>query len=69
VTQKPQYYSYLLRMWVSGEKGQTEWRVQLQDARTGERLGFSSLERLFAFLEDQGGQLPGDDLALPRRSS
>jgi hypothetical protein len=66
VTQKSQYYSYLLRMWVSREQGRTEWRVQLQDVRTGQRLGFSSLERLFAFLEDQGGRLPGDDLALPR---
>jgi hypothetical protein len=61
VTQKSQYRSYLLRIWVSGEKGQTEWRVQLQDARTGQRFGFSSLERLIAFLEDQGGRLPGDD--------
>jgi hypothetical protein len=68
VSQKSQYYSYLLRVWVSGEKGKLEWRVLLEDTRNGERLGFSSLERLFAFLEDQTRPLPGDELAPPRGS-
>ena len=58
--------SYLLRVLVSIEKGKAEWRVLLEDTRVGERLGFNSLERLFAFMEEQTRPLSGDELALPR---
>lgn len=59
------YRSYLLRLWPATEQGQTVWRASLENPHTGERLGFASLERLFAFLEDQttavvvGGGEPG----------
>lgn len=46
----PIYHSYLLRMWPAGNKGQTPWRASLDNSRTGERIGFSSLEELFDFL-------------------
>jgi hypothetical protein len=34
-------------------QGQSGWRASLENPHTGERLGFSNLERLFAFLIDQ----------------
>jgi hypothetical protein len=49
----PLYRSYLLRLWASDEQGQLVWRASLQNARTGEQLCFSTLERLFTFLLDQ----------------
>ena len=49
----PLYHSYLLRLWATEEQGQFVWRASLQNARTGEQLCFSSLERLFTFVQDQ----------------
>jgi hypothetical protein len=37
--------SYLLRLWCEG----AQWRASLLVTATGERRGFGSLERLFAF--------------------
>ena len=45
--------SYLLRLWPVQQQDQTVWRASLENPHTGERLGFATLERLFAFLEDQ----------------
>jgi len=42
------YYSYLLRMWRTGNEGR--WRVSLEDPRTGERVGFSDLNALLSHL-------------------
>jgi len=42
------YHAWLLRLWREGERG--AWRASLQDAESGERLGFADLERLFAYL-------------------
>lgn len=50
---RPLYHSYLLRLWAAEEQGQLVWRASLQNARTGEQLSFSTLERLFLFLQDQ----------------
>jgi hypothetical protein len=47
------YRSYLLRLWLVVDQGQAVWRASLENPHTGERLGFASLARLFAFLEDQ----------------
>ncbi len=44
------YKSYLLRLWRNGSTNSTGWRASVEDARTGERFGFASLEELFAFL-------------------
>ncbi len=49
------YHSYLLRLWQVGSDvpaGQA-WRASLENPHTGEILNFTSLERLFEFLEDQ----------------
>ena len=45
------YYSYLLRLWRTGEGH--PWRGSLEDAETGERVGFSDLEALVQFLREQ----------------
>ncbi len=43
---QPDYYSYLLRLWQTPQG----WRASLDDAHTGKRLGFASLEQLFAYV-------------------
>lgn len=45
------YLSYLLRLWRTEESN--PWRASLEDSRTGERVGFGSLEGLFAFLREE----------------
>ena len=50
--EQPDYLSYLLRLWrVSEEKA--AWRASLESSRTGERIGFTCLESLFAYLRTQ----------------
>lgn len=40
---------YILRLW-RAEAPDFSWRAALENPRTGERIGFENLERLFAFL-------------------
>ena len=55
---KPSHYSsYLLRIWHSPEGDPQGWRVSLQDLGTGERLGFATLESLFAFFETANAEV------------
>ena len=61
------YLSYLLRLWQIESKGQLVWRASLEDARTGERQGFASIEALLAFLRtvaDTVTDLPEDENAV-----
>jgi hypothetical protein len=57
------YVSYMLRMWhdVGDEKAaastEAPWRASLQSPRTGEMVGFASLDDLFGFLRDQAPPL------------
>jgi hypothetical protein len=60
MTRKQRRLSYLLRLWPVQQAGQTVWRASLENPHTGEQLGFATLERLFAFLEDQT-VLAGDE--------
>ena len=46
------YRSYLLRLWCA-ETLDRGWQASLEDPHTGKRIGFASLEQLFAFLMDQ----------------
>jgi hypothetical protein len=49
----PEYFSYLLRLWrENGEDGMC-WRVSLENAETGERVGFADLDELFDYLNQQ----------------
>jgi hypothetical protein len=45
------YRCYLLRLW-QAEAGVGCWHASLEDPRTGDRVGFATLEHLFAFLMD-----------------
>ncbi len=47
------YRSYLLRLWRIDQSGMCDWRASLEDTRTGQRIGFASLEDLFVFLMEQ----------------
>lgn len=62
---KRPYHSYLLRLWPANDQGQVTWRASLENPRTGERLGFASLERLFAFLQDQTAEVDTDEKPRP----
>jgi hypothetical protein len=50
---QPTYRSFLLRLWQVNSANGVVWRASLEDARTGLRLGFSSIRRLHEFLLDQ----------------
>jgi hypothetical protein len=57
------YVSYMLRMWRDGgdEKAAAAtgapWRASLQSPRSGEMVGFASLDDLFDFLRGQAPPL------------
>jgi hypothetical protein len=69
--ERPDYLSYLLRLWRVRERGPPDgeppdsgvsaWRASLQSPGTGERIGFRTLEELFAFLRGQTGTRQGSD--------
>jgi hypothetical protein len=44
--------SFILRLWSVDQGNTSDWRASLEILGTGERLGFASLEELFAFLID-----------------
>ena len=46
------YRSFLLRLWCV-DTADSCWHASLEDPHTGERIGFASLEQLFAFLMEQ----------------
>ena len=48
----PHRYSYLLRLWRTDELRGFHWQASLETPETGERIGFASLEELFAYLMD-----------------
>ena len=50
---RPNHLAYVLRLWRAGEDGEMVWHVSLLDVRTGERLGFGSLDELIRFLNQQ----------------
>lgn len=58
---RPDYLSYLLRMWRAQEEGREVWRASLQHVETGERASFRSLEELFAYLRQQTGVVPDEE--------
>ena len=51
--QYPGYHVFLLRLWLVDEQGSIQWRAFLENPASGERLGFSSLEQLVAYLREQ----------------
>lgn len=61
-TLQPDYRSYLLRLWRIGGEAAT-WRGSIESPHTGERLGFGSLDDLFAYLQEQTGLIPDTEEA------
>jgi hypothetical protein len=54
MSSKPQHYqSYLLRIWAVAKEGSLEWRVTIENVATHQTLGFSSMEKLYEFLDRQ----------------
>lgn len=49
------YIAYLMRLWQIERQGQLVWQASLEDARTGRRQGFSTVEALFDFVRRQMG--------------
>ena len=52
------YHAGLLRLWRDGPGG--PWRASLQDAESGERIGFADLEQLFAYLRRLTADTPDE---------
>jgi hypothetical protein len=53
---EPEFYrSYLLRIRRTGSADAPIWRLLLEDVLSRERCGFSSLEQLVRFLQEQAG--------------
>jgi hypothetical protein len=50
-----EYIAYMLRLWPVRNKTKQVWRASLEDAHTGERVGFASLDELFGYLRQQTG--------------
>jgi hypothetical protein len=48
----PHRLSYFLRLWRSEGLRDSGWRASLEIPETGKRIGFTSLEQLFAYLMD-----------------
>ena len=60
--ESPTYLSYLLRLWRVTSDPQTGWRASLQDAQTGKRTGFATLDDLIRYvLEQCQVQTEGDE--------
>ena len=53
------YHSYLLRIWREDE--QMPWRIQIENPHTHEVIGFQSLPKLKAFLDEQFPAKGGDN--------
>jgi hypothetical protein len=47
--------AYLLRLWQVRDERHVGWRASLENAHTGKRRGFASLDELFAFVRRQTG--------------
>ncbi|MAT96541.1 MAG: hypothetical protein CL608_05305 [Anaerolineaceae bacterium] len=52
------YRSYLLRLWQVEQNGNFSWRCSLEEARTGQRQNFASLQALLNFLWDETSEQP-----------
>ena len=55
--QKPDYRSFMLRIWIEQTNGE-KWRFSLEDTRTGKRKGFASINQLKAYLDEITSEVP-----------
>ena len=56
---RPEYLSYLLRLWRVIAADQVVWRASLECPHTGERLGFADLGSVWDFLQARMGSENG----------
>jgi len=54
---KTDYRSFLLRIWIEQTDG-NKWRFSLEDAHTGKRKGFASINKLKAYLDEITNDAP-----------
>jgi hypothetical protein len=47
------YRSFMIRMWQVKDDDQPTWRASIEVVDSGEQYGFTSLDEMFAFLEEQ----------------
>jgi 2-polyprenyl-3-methyl-5-hydroxy-6-metoxy-1,4-benzoquinol methylase len=52
-TERGQYKAYLVRLWQAGSSEASPWRASIEDARTGARYRFATLDMLFTFFESE----------------
>ncbi|MBN1886384.1 MAG: hypothetical protein JW850_00275 [Thermoflexales bacterium] len=69
-SKQERYLSYMLRLWETSSEDDHIWRASLESPGSGKRLGFASLEELFAFLKDETKQarLPQVQKCAPDKS-
>jgi hypothetical protein len=61
---RPSYHSYLIQIWWSEKSGKASWQMMLVNPHTDERHGFTSLEELLSFLQQE---LARSEMKLKRR--
>ena len=64
--ERRRYVSYLLRLWQAEHKGALVWRAFLQNAHSGERWGFATLDELWAFLKQETSAIHEQEPHPPR---
>ncbi len=60
--ERPNYLSYLLRLYRVDDEERPVWRMSLESSLTGERESFASLNDLLGFLRQQMGMMSDADL-------
>jgi len=67
---KTDYRSFLLRIWIEQTNG-NKWRFSLEDANTGKRKGFATLEKLIVYLEEFTNEVPdfSEEMNEPKKQS
>ncbi len=57
IEKQREYLAYMLRIWLVRDNRQTLWRASVENAQTGERRGFASLDDLFEYLQSQAAAM------------
>lgn len=58
---QPGYRSYLLRLWIGHQGGAPVWRVSVESVQTQQQWSFANLDDCFAFFQEQGNILLGEN--------
>ncbi len=57
IEKQREYLAYMLRIWLVRDDRQLLWRASVENAQTGERRGFASLDDLFEYLRSQAAAM------------